>query len=216
MKKLVWVVAMVWVAAVLFGAEAKKEATSASKASSKASSVLDSFYKPGTFAINVGFDLLALAWGGFGAYPGIEFTFSQYAIDNKVPLDFGVAVQGYYYTFQYVYFTYSWSYNYLGVGLFGTAHFGPKNSMADVPDFLKHLDFYAGVGIFLQNYWVAFSDPTTQSYYDQYVKPNAKTAWLGFASIGGVTYFFTDSFGIRFDGTYYGYGGTTISAVFKF
>ncbi|MCX7882119.1 MAG: hypothetical protein N2314_02725 [Brevinematales bacterium] len=193
-------------------AQTKKEAASPNTTASK---FLASHYKPNTFAVNVGLDLWAFTYSGFGIYPGAEWTFSQYAIDNQIPFDFGVAVQGFYYTYgfdyAYVGYNYSWRYNFLGVGVFGTMHFGPKKSLPTLPEFLERVDFYAGIGLFFRTYWVNFSDPAVEQYYNTLVKPSA----LGFATIGGVTYFLTDTFGLRFDASYYGYGGVTLSAVFK-
>lgn len=56
-------------------------------------------------------------------------------------------------------------------------------------------------------------NPTFYQWYDTYY--TSRPSSFGFASIGGVTYFLTDSFGIRLDGAYYGYGGFTVSVVFK-
>ncbi len=190
--------------------------TPSSSQKTPAKEVLDSHYKPGTFAVNVGIDLWAFAIGGFGFYPGAELSLGQYAIENQIPLDFGVAVQGFYYTYSYdyYYYNYSWRYNYLGVGVFGVAHFGPKKSIPTLPEFLERVDFYAGIGLFFRSVWYNFSDPEVQSWYDTYF--NQKPSLIGFASIGGVTYFLTDKFGIRLDGSYYGYGGATLSIVLKF
>ncbi|MFN3660322.1 MAG: hypothetical protein ACK4TN_03685 [Brevinematales bacterium] len=200
-----------------FGAT-KTTNTQSSTSKSSASKLLESHYKPNTFAINIGLDLWAFTYGGFGIYPGAEWVVGQYALENQIPFDFGIAVQGFYYTYGYDYsyigYNYSWRWNYLGAGVFGTMHFGPKKSIPTLPEFLEKVDFYAGIGIFFRSIWVTFSDPAVQSWYDTYY--NNKPSFIGFATMGGVTYFLTDSFGIRFDGSYYGYAGATISAVFKF
>lgn len=188
------------------------------------SKTLDTHYKPGTFAMNVGIDFWAFTYGGFAVSPGVEWMFGQYAIENVLPFDFGVAVQGFYYTYGYDYSyyygnNYSWRYNYLGAGIYATVHFGPKKILHEimdggVPQFMQKLDFYAGVGLFLRNYWVTFSDPDVQTWYNQYYRETVSP--LGFATMGGVTYFLTDSIGIRLDSSYYGYFGATVSLVLKF
>ncbi len=242
-KKMVWLVAMtVFMVGGVFGATkttntqqtkptkvtntqqtkpvqpTNAQQTKSTKTTAPTSQFLESHYKPNTFAVNVGLDLWAFTYGGFGFYPGAEWVFSQYALEKQIPFDFGIAVQGFYYTrgydYAYLGYNYSWRYNYLGVGVFGTMHFGPKKSIPTLPEFLERVDFYAGIGIFFRSIWVTSSDPAAQHYYDTYY--NEKPSLVGLATIGGVTYFLTDSFGIRFDGSYYGYGGATISAVFKF
>jgi len=194
----------------------KSEDTSTKTSSSKSESrYLSSWYKPQTVAINAGLDLWALLFGGLGVSGGAEWTFTQYTFGEQVPLDFGVAAQGFYYTYGYSYWTYSWRVNYLGVGVFGTAHFGPKKSMPSLPDFLQKMDFYIGIGLYFRSVSISYSDPTVQAWYDSYY--NNKPAAVGFASLGGVTYFLTDNLGIRFDGSYYSdYGGGTISLLYKF
>ncbi|URA09552.1 hypothetical protein [Thermospira aquatica] len=191
-------------------------ATASATKSSTAQSTkgfLDSHYKPGTFAVNVGIDLWAFSYGGLGVYPGAEFSLAQYAIENQIPFDFGLAVQGFYYTYGVNYYSYSWSFTSLGVGVFGTVHFGPKKSMPVLFEFLERVDFHVGLGLSFQNSWYTTSDPYSQEYLDSIRRRNP----LGFATIGGVTYFLTDTFGIRFDGSYYGfeYGSATLCFVLK-
>ncbi|MFN4217181.1 MAG: hypothetical protein ACK4HQ_07255, partial [Brevinematales bacterium] len=149
-KKMVWlVVTMVLMVGIAFGATKTTNAQS-TPSKSPASKLLESHYKPNTFAMNIGLDLWAFTYGGFGIYPGAEWIFSQYALENQIPFDFGIAVQGFYYTsdydYSYIGYNYSWRWNYLGAGVFGTMHFGPKKSIPTLPEFLERVDFYAGIG----------------------------------------------------------------------
>ncbi|MCX7821498.1 MAG: hypothetical protein N2258_07490 [Brevinematales bacterium] len=169
---------------------------------------LDSYFKPGTFAVNLGIGF-AFFWGGFDIYPGIEYTFYQFKIDNKIPLDLGVAVRGVYYSWSTTAYGGNYGFMLFGAGAFATLHFGPK-AIETLPEFLKRTDLYIGLGVrfFSASYTgdAAYLNSLGYTY-----------GGVGVASLGGVSYFITDNFAINFEGSYYGtYGGGLIGVLYKF
>lgn len=168
---------------------------------------LDSYFKPGTLAVNLGIGF-AFFWGGFDIYPGVEYTFYQFKIDNKIPFDLGVAARGIYYSWSTTAYGGNYGFMLIGAGAFATLHFGPK-AIENLPDFLKKTDLYIGLGIrfFSASYTgdAAYLNSLGYNY-----------GGIGFASLGGVSYFITDNFAINFEGSYYGYGGGLIGVLYKF
>ena len=185
--------------------ETKTEVKQETKTTS--STNFNTYFKPGTFAINLGIGF-AFFWGGFDIYPGVEYTFYQFRIADKVPFDIGVAVRGVYYTWSYNYLGVSAGFTYFGAGVFGTLHFTPK-VFPNLPEFLSRTDVYIGVGVkFFAEYFTgdaAYLNSLGYSY-----------GGFGIATMGGVSYFITDNFAINFEGSYYGYGGGLFGILYKF
>ncbi|MGC8770652.1 MAG: hypothetical protein ACP5Q5_05310 [Brevinematia bacterium] len=219
-RVLVYLVAIFLISGLAFSATTKKEdtKTTTKKTETKktetkkeekkeVSGNLDSYFKPGTLAVNLGIGF-AFFWGGFDIYPGVEYTFYQFKIDNKIPFDVGVAVRGIYYSWSTTVYGGNYGFMLIGAGAFATLHFGPK-AIENLPDFLKRTDVYIGLGIrfFSASYTgdAAYLNSLGYNY-----------GGVGIASIGGVSYFITDNFAINFEGSYYGYGGGLIGVLYKF
>ncbi len=177
------------------------------KEETKTGGNLDSYFKPGTLAVNLGIGF-AFFWGGFDIYPGVEYTFYQIKIDNQIPFDIGAAVRGVYYSWSTTIYGGRYGFMVIGAGAFATMHFGPK-FIKDLPDFLRKTDIYIGLGIrfFAASY-------TGDAAYLNNLGYNY--GGIGFATLGGISYFITDNFAINFEGSYYGYGGGLIGVLYKF
>ncbi len=167
----------------------------------------ETYFKPGTMAVNLGIGF-AFFWGGIDLYPGFEYCFYQFRINNLVPLDIGAAIRGVYYSWSSSYLGYNVGFVVLGAGVFGTIHFGFK-WIKNVPEFLKKLDVYAGLGarFFYQSF-------TGEAAYLNSLGYNY--GGLGISTLAGISYFITDNFAINLEGSYYGFGGGLIGILFKF
>jgi hypothetical protein len=113
------------------------------------------------------------------------------------PLDFGVAAKGLF-GFSTGYF--GSSYTHLGVGAFGTVHWGLRGMDWDL-DFLDPVDVWLGIGLAVSAHLPAAS-------------------WGGggpinFATVAGVNYFLNDRFALMLAGSYWGYGGGYVGVLYK-
>jgi hypothetical protein len=155
-----------------------------------------SYYKPGNVAagIEVG---PSFGWGYFSiaAYPSLEFMVAKYRIGDVIPLDFGAEVKA----------RVGLDIGYggglgLGVGGFGTAHFGFRGMPGDIGNIIGKFDFFLGLGL-------AFD----------FLSPSWATAGLGLASFGGFNYFLNDNLSVTVAENYWhNYYDTTFGLRLKF
>lgn len=186
-----------------------KQTTSVKETPSKevSSKYIESHFKPNTFAVNLGIGF-GFLYGAIEIYPGVEYTFYQFNIDKKIPFDVGAAVKGVYWSYNSGYLGGNYGVVCLGAGVFATLHFGPK-SLNDLPDFLRRMDVYIGLGVRFFN--VSY---TGDAAYLNSLGYNY--GWFGVATTGGVSYFITDHFAIELEGSYYGFASGLIGVTYKF
>ncbi len=164
---------------------------------------IDSVYKPGDFTVSAS---VGLGYGlSLAVYPGAEFFLAQARIADVLPLDFGIAARGFYSSYSTSSFGYDWGWTAFGAGAFGTVHLSFREF--DIPfKYMDNMDFYIGLGV----------------KFDSFTYTGDATYWtgsyggIGFASIGGVNYFFNDHLALVLEGTYWGVGGGTIGLLYKF
>lgn len=151
-------------------------------------------------SIGVGFGI------GFSPviYPGVELILSEYNIEDTLPLNFGVAARGYLNFYSTTNFGYTWGYTAFGAGAFGTAHLSFREVDADI-EFLKNFDFYAMLGLG----FAVFNYTGDEEYWG-----DLDTFDLFFASIGGTSYFLSESIALMLEGSYWGVGGATLGVRF--
>jgi hypothetical protein len=155
----------------------------------------DTYYQPGNLVPSIGVGL----GGGWGltvsAYPGLELMVAKVKIADVIPLDFGVAVKGLIGFSTY----FSYSYVHLGVGAFGTMHWGLRGMNWDL-DFLDPVDVWWGIGLAAS----AHIPADTWTY-----------GWLDFATVGGINYFLNDRLALMVAGSYWGYSGGYVGILYK-
>ena len=160
-----------------------------------------SMYDPGNIALSatVGF--------GYGfslaLYPGAEVIVLDTLIGNTLPFSLGIAARGLFNTYNSTY--YGYGYTAFGVGAFVAAHLSFNELEPDaVIGFLEHFDFYSMLGLVFN--FVNFSGYAIEPF----------NTGIGFATIGGFNYFFSDAFALKIEGNYWGYmGGASIGVLFK-
>ncbi len=164
---------------------------------------IDSVYKPGdvTVSMSIGF-----GYEGITFYPGAELLLSQKRIAGTLPLDFGVAVRGFYNDYSTSILGYDWGWTAYGIGAFGTAHLSFREFDLSFK-YLDNLDFYIALGIKYDHFSYT---GVYSSYYD------SSYGGIGIVAIGGINYFFTEHFALVLEGTYWGTGGGTIGVLYKF
>jgi hypothetical protein len=156
----------------------------------------ETYYQPGNLVPSIGVGA-GFGWGfTVSAYPGLELMVAKWKIADVIPLDFGVAVKGLL-GFSTGYF--GSSYTHLGVGAFGTVHWGLRGMSWDL-NFLDPVDLWWGIGIAASAHLPA----DTWTY-----------GWLNFATVGGVNYFLNDRFALMLAGSYWGYGGGYVGVLYK-
>jgi hypothetical protein len=175
------------------------------EAETGAAPLASSAYNSGniTLSATVGF--------GYGfslaVYPGAEFIIVDTMIGDSLPFSFGIAARGMFNTYSYSSIYYSYRYTAFGAGAFAAAHLSFRDLRSDAPiGFLENFDFYSMLGLVFN--FFNYSDAT--GTYDPF------TDGLGFATIGGFNYFFSNSFALKIEGNYWGYmGGASIGVLFK-
>lgn len=173
--------------------------------------------KTGDFSVDLGIGFGY--WYGFNLafYPRAEFIFYTWDVADKYPVNFGVAVKGYYSSWSYtLYANYTYGYTFLGLGAFVTGHFGLKS--LNLGAFFDRVEVHAGLGLAFNygiptgTYWdyyrttfgVAYTDPVFSSP-------------IGFATYEGVTYFITDNFFVFAEYNYWSYASSgTLGLGWKF
>ena len=118
-----------------------------------------------------------IGWGSFGVGGGAEYIFARWDIPGFAPLTFGGAAKA------GIYFGSSIHVDIAGLG---TVHFGLK-TFESLPDFLKNLDWYYGLGI-------GFGIGTSGG--------------LGFSTGSGISYYLNDKLALNADYFYTNYFGS--------
>jgi hypothetical protein len=145
-------------------------------------------------------ELTLSAGAGFGVgfsialYPGVEYPLAQVQITDAFPLSFGVAARGLLNFFS--------GGTAFGLGGFGTVHFAFRTLDMDT-NALDPVDVYLGIGLVFNSvdYSGTEFDPRDG---------------LGFATIGGISYFINDSLAFFLEGNYWSwYGGATIGVLYQ-
>jgi len=95
-----------------------------------------------------------------------------------------------------------------GLGGFGTVHWGLKGANLDIPDFLKKVDIYWGLGLVYTHFKLTGDWASLNPYVDT-------GGAIGIASYGGFNYFLTDNLAIFLEGNYWSYAGGTIGIYYK-
>ena len=152
----------------------------------------DGHFHGGDFSIAAGVGATFGLANGLAVYPSIEWTIAD--INPGVPLAFGASARGYLSIVQYL----GTSYSSFGGGGFAIAHLGMDLDV--LPDFLRNMDFYIGLG-------VAFNIIPSGFY---------TTGGLGFATFEGVNYFISESFAVYLEYVYWSYTSAgTIGVLLK-
>jgi len=173
----------------------------------KSTKSVDFYLHKGDLAVMAG---IGLSYhGSITIYPGAEYFVYETKITDFLPLQFGVAGKGFlnFYSStdsagdKYGWFAY-------GLGGFGTVHWGLKGANLDIPDFLKKVDIYWGLGLVYTHFKLTGDWASLNPYVDT-------GGAIGIASYGGFNYFLTDNLAIFLEGNYWSYAGGTIGIYYK-
>jgi len=172
----------------------------------KSSKSFDSYLHKGDFAVLAGVGLGY--YGSITVYPGVEYLVYETKIADFLPLEFGVSGRGFlnFYSHSDTWGTYGWTA--FGAGGFGTVHWGLKGANIDVPNFLKKIDIYWGIGLTYSSFkytgdWASLSP---------YVNSGGA---IGIATYGGFNYFINNHLAVFLEGNYWSYGGGTLGIYYK-
>jgi hypothetical protein len=150
---------------------------------------------PGNLAVNGGLGY-GFFWGAIDVSGGVELMLARIDLGGTLPLTFGVAGKGYYYS-DPTYYTGDYDWSWLGGGGFATVHFGLRDlNLDENMQWLANVDTYVGVG-------AAF-----YSYTNSFTGVDNEFKIFPFATTAGVNYFLTPNIAITAEGGYYGgWGG---------